>query len=358
MKSRILVILLVIILLLIPVGMAVASGQMFVEEEKPYRVGMIVNIISGYDPFNSLVLRGLFLVRLDEGYEAVLSVARTTTDFDERFETTAQKSDLILSAGYDLISALMNSSALHPEKKYLTVDLAIDESELPKNMADVIFRSQEPSYIAGYIAGMMTETNKVGILEGINSEIIDQFYYAFLAGIETASQERGEQILLVNKVVGSYQDPNTGKIQTLEMYDDGADIVFVVAGESGNGGIEAATERGKYVIGVDTDQNYLAPQNVIFSVTKKIDTVIYDLVTDYRNGTDYGGRIYSVGYAEGGVDVEGFIPAVPVELIEKAEELKQAILNGTLVVPNSHKTYDAWSQEYLQTPAVVNPGRH
>ena len=123
---------------------------------------------------------------------------------------------------------------------------------------------------AGYAAGMVTKTGIIGFMGGVQTEIVEDFYYGFAAGIEQAERERGMQIELLVDYTGSFTDAQLGYDSAMEMYNAGADIVYQVAGTSGTGAIIAAEETGKYVIGVDVDQSYLAPDNVIFSVVKHI----------------------------------------------------------------------------------------
>ena len=115
----------------------------------------------------------------------------------------------------------------------------------------------------------------------------------------------------------------------------GADIVYQVAGTCGTGAIRAADETGKYVIGVDVDQSYLAPDAVLFSVVKHIPQAIRDTVLLYKEGEDFSGQTISLGYAEGDyVGLVGYMKeVVPKELISAIADIERDIADGTIIVP-------------------------
>ena len=232
----------------------------------------------------------------------------------------------------------MTSSALaNPKQKYLMVDTDYSAGEQPENVGNIIFRSNEPSYVAGYVAGMVTESKIIGFVGGVQTYIVEDFYYGFAAGVERAEKERGVNIEVLVDYTGSFLEVGLGYSSALSMYDAGADIVYQVAGTCGTGVIEAADDRGKYVIGVDVDQSYLAPDAVIFSVVKHIPKAVSDTVLLYKAGEDFSGETISLGYSDGDyVGLSGYMKdVIPESVIKKAEAVEKEIAEGKLTVPSA-----------------------
>jgi basic membrane protein A len=125
------------------------------------------------------------------------------------------------------------------------------------------------------------------------------------------------------------------------MYQNGADIVFHAAGGVGDGVIAAAAEQGKFAIGVDRDQNYLAPNNVITSAMKRVDNAIFNVAKALSEDNFPGGQTVSYGLKEGGV---GIAPTsdkhVPAEILAEVKQLEQDIIAGKIVVPFNKETFE------------------
>jgi basic membrane protein A len=136
---------------------------------------------------------------------------------------------------------------------------------------------------------------------------------------------------------GSFADPAKGEEMATPEFQQGADIVFHAAGGTGLGVINAAKKLGKYAIGADIDQNYLAPENVLTSAMKRVDMAVYNAIKMLKDGTFKGGK-YRYGIKEGGI---GYAPTtakmVPVSTIQAADKLQGMIVDGRIVVPT---TYD------------------
>lgn len=322
-----------------------SADTIFAKEEEKYNVNLLTVLTTAYDPFNTQAMMGVYAARKSGVVDAEFTLIDTQKSPAESLETAASNSDtdLICGVGFTLQEPIVISAQLNPNMNYLTVDMPYDESSLPRNLANIVFRSNEASYVAGYVAGMTTKTNIIGFVGGMDTDIINGFYYGFMSGIAKAEKEKGQKITVILEYVDSYIDEFTGAIIADNMYDKNADIIYSVAGSSGNGVIKIAKDRNKYVIGIDSDQNYMAPENVIFSVIKKIDVSICNTITDYANKINYGGKTISVGYAEDGVGVVSYLEnVIDKRVIEKAESLENEIKSGTIIVPNTEAEYSAY----------------
>ena len=346
MNKKVLVVVVIAILLAIPATLMITSGELFPPEDPPYRVA----VISDYSNTETIyVHNGVAGVEKaarssDTPIEPALYMA-ADREYDSYMiafeEAIADGYDLIVAPGYDAIEAEIATAWNHPEVEFLTIDATVDE--YPPNFANIIFRSNEPSFVAGYLAGMMTESRAIGYLGGVKIDSVTIFYYGFRAGIDLAILERDESIRLVDVYADTFADEELGYTLTDAMYRNGVDNVFTVAGNTGLGGIQAAKDKNKYVIGVDVDQNYLAPKNVICSVVKDLIGITATIVVDYAHGVDYGGGPISTGYKEGALHVASIIDDVPDDLKEEAAKLEYALSMNLFDIPKTEAEYHSWA---------------
>ncbi|MBR4117666.1 MAG: BMP family ABC transporter substrate-binding protein [Methanocorpusculum sp.] len=321
------------------VGYIFTADTLFTPKEGDYTVGLVMELESGFDSFTLQIAEGVYLLSKEEGITTVPHIE----DAVEKVWGSAEElihqheADLIVTGGYTVIDSMTSSALANPKQKYLMVDTDYSAGEQPENVGNIIFRSNEPSYVAGYVAGMVTESKIIGFVGGVQTYIVEDFYYGFAAGVERAEKERGVNIEVLVDYTGSFLETGLGYSSALSMYDAGADIVYQVAGTCGTGVIEAADDRGKYVIGVDVDQSYLAPDAVIFSVVKHIPKAVSDTVLLYKAGEDFSGETISLGYSDGDyVGLSGYMKdVIPESVIKKAEAVEKEIAEGKLTVPSA-----------------------
>lgn len=248
--------------------------------------------------------------------------------------------DLIISIGFDQADAVMAVAEDYPDQQFAIIDMFIDPAEYP-NVASVLFTENEGSALVGAIAGMMTETNKIGFLGGMDIPLIRKFAAGYVYGANLTNPG----IDHVESYVGDWADIALGKSLTEGMYSGGADIVFAAAGRSGLGAFEAAKEgEDVWVIGVDSPQMYLGtadPENpepptvCLTSMLKRVDVAIYDIMYDAVLGTWEGGLIF-YGLENDGHDYEinEALLELPDDVIATVEMIRTGIINGTYVVPD------------------------
>ena len=321
------------------VGYIFTADTLFAAEEEDYTVGLVMELESGFDSFTLQIAEGVYLLSKEKGITTVPYIEDAVDKvWDSAEELIHQhEADLIVTGGYSIIDSMTSSALANPTQKYLMVDTDYSAGEQPENVGNIIFRSNEPSYVAGYVAGMITESRILGFVGGVQTYIVEDFYYGFAAGVERAEKERGVDIEILVDYTGSFLDSSLGYASAISMYDAGADIVYQVAGTCGTGVIDAADARNKYVIGVDVDQSYLAPDAVIFSVVKHIPQAVRDTALLYRAGEDFSGETVNLGYSDGDyVGVVGYMKGVvPESVIRKAEGIEREIAEGKITVPSA-----------------------
>lgn len=286
--------------------------------------------------FNQSAWEGLQKAGEDFGVEVSYRESSQASDYGPNLETLNEVgNDLIWGIGFLMADAIGESAALNPDQRYAIIDFSYGDAT-PDNVLGVMFKAQQPSFLVGYIAGKMTQTGTVGFVGGIAGAIIDQFDYGFHAGVAYADPT----VTVLRQYADSFNDAAKGKSIANQMYLEGADIVFHAAGGVGDGVIEAAKETGNWAIGVDRDQNYLAPENVLTSAMKRVDMAIYNVAAELVDGEWNGGQTVEYGLAENAV---GIAPSsdmhVPQDILDEVALLRQQIIDGEIQVPFNAETF-------------------
>jgi len=213
------------------------------------------------------------------------------------------------------------------------------------NVASLLFKANEASYLVGVTAGMKTTTGKVGFVGGMDIPLIRDFFEGYEAGAKWANST----VEVVAPVfVGGWADPTKGKELALGLADLGVDAIYAAAGKSGLGALEAVHERGIIGLGVDACQCYLYTE-IIASMTKRVDNAVFEMIKAAVENKFEGG-IKSGGLKEEWVgccrlpDEEDFWetkfafthPTLGTEVIAKIVEAKDKIVALEIIVPSGY----------------------
>ena len=304
--------------------------------EAALKVAMVTDVGGVNDQsFNQSAWEGLQRAQADLGVNVSYKESNQDADYAPNMEQLLDEgNDLIWAVGFKMGDTILAEAQNNPDQKYAIIDYAYEET--PENLVGVVFQAEQASFLVGYIAGKMTKTGKVGFVGGIEGVVIDGFDYGFQAGVKYANPE----VQVLRQYAESFTDSAKGKAIANSMYQDGADIVFHAAGGVGDGVIEAAKEQGKFAIGVDRDQNDLAPDNVITSAMKRVDNGMYNITEQLKNGEFPGGQTVVLGLADGAVDIAPTSDKhVPQEILDEVETLKQDIIDGKINVPYNAESF-------------------
>lgn len=263
-----------------------------------------------------------------------------TTNLDRATDTYP---DIVWGIGFSLADALLQVAAMNPDINFAIIDQSFEET--PQNVTGVVFKAEESSFLVGYIAGLSTKTDKVGYVGAMKTFVNDQFEYGFLAGVDYAAKELGKPIEVQEQFTESYSDVAKAKGIANKMFANGCDIVFHSAGGAGYGVIESAKENNQMAIGVDTDQSYLAPNNVLTSGLKNVDVAVEKISDMDRNGEEIGGKTFSYGLKENGVGIPKENPNMDPEVYDKAMKIQDQIISGELVIPSTEEMYNKFKAE-------------
>ncbi len=294
--------------------------------------------------FNQSAWEGLTELKGKSGAEVNYIESKQASDFVTNLERLGDSgANLLWGVGYACADAVLEAAESNPDIQYAIIDNAYENT--PSNVTGVMFRAQEPSFLVGYVAGRTTQTGKVGFVGGISSGLIDQFQYGYEAGVKYAAKELGKDIDVSVQYAESFSDAAKGKAIATRMYSDGCDVIYHAAGGTGTGVIEAAKESGKWVIGVDRDQAYLAPENVLTSALKLVGKAVLDVSEQAMNGQKIGGQTLTFGLKEECVGIPEEHGNMPEGVYEDTLKVEDKIRNGELTPPTTKEEYEAFIAE-------------
>lgn len=256
----------------------------------------------------------------------------------ELLNTAASQFNLVfVNPGYQFDSYLEEIATTYPDVTFVYAD-GVSPVSLD-NVISVSYLENEGSYLAGVMAAMMTtrtdyeginEDKVLGFVGAVDSTTINNFLTGFEQGVASVDPE----ITVLPVYVGDYNDPATGKELALSLYDQGADIIYAAASNSGDGVSEAAVEEGKYVIGVDTDKSAQGPENVMGSMLKNVTASFYDVITAKINGEDME-PVQRYGLSKQWVEmyfIDSMAEFLPDDVMAAIEQAQSDIVDGNITV--------------------------
>jgi basic membrane protein A len=296
------------------------------------KIGLVTDVGGVNDQsFNQSAWVGLQRFKNDTGLEVRYIESRDESNYAPNIETFVDENyNLIWGVGFMLGDALAEAGRNYPNNQFAIVDYAYSPDQVPNNnITGVVFAAEECSFLVGYIAGKVSKTGKVGHVNGIASPTMESFAVGYYAGVLTANPDAQ----IMGQYSGSFGDPAAGKAIANQYFADGADIIYAAAGGTGAGVIEAARELNKWAIGVDMDQNYIAPDNVLTSALKRVDNAMYDVSDMLRQGTLQGGSTLLYNLQNDGVGYATTGNHIPADVIAEVEAVKAKIASGELKIP-------------------------
>ncbi len=321
---------------------AILGFAVAISAHADYKVALVTDTGGINDQsFNQSAWQGLERAKEELGVEINYFESKTDADYEPNLITAVDDGyDLIIAGGWMMADTLTEVAAEYPEQKFAI----IDNATVGDNVVGVNFATEQCSYLVGVLAATMTETKNLGYIVGMISPLMDTFGLGFYAGVLDTCPDCTIQAFNAN----SYGDVAGGKAAALNMFANGADIVYHAAGGTGLGAIEAAKEQGKFAIGVDKDQAYLAPEAVISSAMKRVDNACFSLCEDIVNDTfTAGDKMYDL--TSGAVDIAPTQDLLTDAAKEAAEAAKAAILAGDFVVPADREAFNAKYGEGIYT---------
>jgi len=302
------------------------------EKKKKVKVGLVVDVGGlGDKSFNDSAYLGL--LEAEKKLKILSDVGQPSNKMEEEQHLTAFSQndyDLIVGVGFAMQDAISKIAREYPEKKFAIIDGCID---LP-NVASLLFKEHEGSFLVGALGIMMSKTKKIGFVGGMDIPLIHKFETGYLEGAKYVNASAEVMVKYTGSDPSAWNDPVKGREITLSLITQGCDVVFHAAGGTGGGVIKACKEQNVFAIGVDSDQDGVIPGTVLTSMVKRCNVAVYNTIKDIVDGK-FAGGIHNFGIAQNGVDTSEFKytrDKIPPEYLKRLEEIKKDIVAGKITI--------------------------
>jgi basic membrane protein A len=346
MKIKVLSVLLIFVLSV----MISSCAKTEAESNGKIKVGIVFDIGGKNDrSFNAAAWEGVKRAQKDLNIVLRDVEPGNPTSIEPAMRAFAEENfDLIIGVGFAQGPIMQKVANDYPDIKFAIVDGVIFEADgkTPKqNVASLVFREHEGSFLVGMIAAAKSKTGKLGFVGGMDIPLIHKFE----TGYEEGARSVNPNIQVFDNYVGvtdsAWNNPGKGKELALNQIEKGADVIFTAAGNSGLGAFDAVEQYGKdqngqankFVIGVDSNQNGVKPGFVLTSMVKRVDNAVYDVVKEVLGGQFRG------GFHAFGLDKDGVAYAmdnnnaglIPDDVLKRVEEAKGKIVAGEIKVTDA-----------------------
>jgi basic membrane protein A len=304
-----------------------------------FRVGLVFDVGGrGDKSFNDAAYAGLERAKNELGIDfATIEMGEGSEREAALRQLTAGGARLIFGVGFLFTDDIRALAKEFPDIKFACVDYTVNPGDvLPPNLVALKFREQEGSYLVGALAALVSKSDRLGFVGGMEIPLIKKFEAGYRAGV-TAVRPQAKVLVKYAGTTGSaFKDPTKGKELALAEYHDGADIIFHASGSTGLGVFEAARALNKLAIGVDSDQYDEAPGHILTSMVKRVDTAVFDTIREVQAGQWTGG-VREFGLKEHGVSWvydDRNRPLIPDPAKRAVDSLEAQIVAGRIAVPS------------------------
>ena len=313
------------LLSIVLVLMMMLSCATVVAETKPLKVAMILTGVANDAGWNQIAYEGLCLLRDQYGCEIAYTENCTTADMTAALMDYASAGyDVIFGHSYEFGDPICEVGELFPDTYFISIE---GDKGNGANAASYQLKCQETAYVIGMLAAGMSKTNNVGMVSGVQSGSMNKI----VNGFEDGAKAYNADVKVQKTYTNSYIDTTMGKECGDAVIENGADIVYHCANESGLGALNTAIEKGIYVIGDSYDQSFLSPELVLTSAEYNVPKLVEKAYLDIVNG-EFNGSVVEGGMADGIVTLTAFNAAVPAELADKLNAVMAEMIAGTLQI--------------------------
>jgi basic membrane protein A len=314
------------------VAMALFSTTAFAAEFKP---AVVFDMGGKFDKsFNEGVWTGIKKFSDETGVQVMEFEVTNETQREQAMRRMVTRgATLVLGVGFSQADAIDAVAKDNPNVQFAIIDVSwLDRP----NLRQYAFKEHEGSYLVGVAAALTSKTGKIGFVGGMDVPLIRKFACGYVQGAKDARKSIEIFQAMTGTTPAAWNDPTKGGELAQSQFDRGADVVYHAAGATGLGVIRAAADAGKLAIGVDSNQNGVAPGKVLTSMVKRVDVAAYETLKSAKDGTFKAG-VNVLGIAEGGVDWavdEHNKPLLTPAVIEAVEKARKQIKDGEIKVHN------------------------
>jgi basic membrane protein A and related proteins len=304
------------------------------------QIGLVFDVGGrGDKSFNDSAYNGLELAKAKHGINFLfIEPQGEGADREAALRQMAVDPDigLIIGVGMLFSEDITAIASEFPNKKFVCIDyIHQPKVVIPANLQGIVFEEKKGSFLAGALAALVSKTNTVGFIGGMESSVIKKFERGFIEGVRYINP--GVKVIsgYIGMTGSAFANPAKGKELALGQYGKGADIIYQAAGASGLGVIEAARESKSLVICTDRDQESVAPGFVLSTMTKAVDRAVLKTVETVIDGSFKGGGVSVFGLADRYTDYvynEKNASLIGLKQHQQLEEIRKKIIEGKIVV--------------------------
>ena len=331
-------------------GIALAAGMMTAavpasaqeySKENPLKVALVLHGTLGDKSFFDSAAAGMEKAKAELPVEVkIIELGYDRAKWQPGIEDAADSGyDVIIAGTFDMTGYIVELAPQYPEVKFIDFDDSPDYSACEcSNVLSVMYGTSTAGYLAGYAAAKLSTSGIVGTILGMEFPTVTDFKVGFDAGAKAANPD----VQILNQVAGTFSDPAKGKEIALAQINQGADVVFPIAGGTGLGALQAVKESGKLAVGVDSDQALIFKDSdpaqaevILTSVEKRVGESLYQQLKATIDGTAAYGTGVLLGVKEGAVGIsenEYYEKLVPADVRAEIDALEAKIASGELVV--------------------------
>ncbi|MCR4430951.1 MAG: BMP family ABC transporter substrate-binding protein [Tepidanaerobacteraceae bacterium] len=329
-------------------GQSQQSGQEQ-PKEKPLKIVLLLNGNLGDKSFFDSANHGMELIKQELGAETkVIEMGYDQTKWEPTLvDVSEQDWDIIIVGTWQMQEILEKVAPQYPDKKYFIFDSSVDYTKGKlDNVYSIQYKQNEVSFLAGVVAAKVTTSNMplanpqkiIGFLGGMDTPVINDFLVGYIQGARYVDPD----IKVAISYIGDFSNAAKGKEMALAQYNLGADIGFNVAGQAGLGQLDAAKEKNKYAIGVDSDQAMIFKDSdpakanlIVTSALKRVDNSLLRAVKMYKEGKLVFGKAENLGLSEEAVglaDNEFYEKLLSEDIRKEVKDLADKIASGEIKV--------------------------
>jgi len=308
-----------------------------IEAPEGYVVRLITDIGKVDDrTFNQYAYEGMKAAEECFGFETSFIETASEADYARNIATSLEGDpDVLITVGFLLATDTLEAAEANPEVKFIGVDQF--QEEFPENYVGVQFREDEGGCLAGVAAGLLTETNVIGVVGG-REDVPPVVRY--VNAYESCAKQVNPDVSVLSIYNEAFNTPDKGASDASQFIGEGADVIFGAGGPTGSGGVVEAARQGKWGIGVDQDEYFstfdggaaTGADRLATSAVKRVDLAVFENIVAALRG-DFEGGLFTLSAANGGIT---YAPAhdadVPQEVLDELEETRQALAEGTFEI--------------------------
>jgi basic membrane protein A len=310
-------------------ALALTAGAGLAQDAQP---GLIIDLGGKFDKsFNESAFMGAQRWAEETGAEYTETELANEAQREQTMRRMAERGmNPIVVLGFANASTLEAVAPDYPDTTFAIVDSVVDQP----NVKSIVFSEHEGSYLVGMLAAMAAEGDTVSFVGGMDVPLISKFACGYAQGVKAVKPDANVIVNMTGTTPTAWNDPVKGAELTRAQISQGSEVVFAAAGGTGIGVLQAAADEDILSIGVDSNQNYLHPGEVLTSMVKRVDNAVYNTFMEAMKGEVPTGVVVldleneGVGYA---VD-ENNEALITAEMRERVEEAKQQIIAGEIEV--------------------------